>query len=184
MVSTAGKAVEAIAPAKPPRAPERRQQPPEADFGGGLVGGLMSRAVGGLLRGALGMIEGQLAAAQEQAEGVQSRAAAVIEGSARLRERLGGPVRVLEPMAQSSMTSIINGRSTRTITLLLPVVGADGRAAQAQVDYAEGAGADGLQVVVQLPSGETLDLSGGGGGGGPGGGGGTIDVEWRTVDSK
>lgn len=60
----------------------------------------------------------------------QDRAARIIEGSAKLRSRLGGDVRVLPPVSQSSMSSSVNGRMTKTVTLLMPVVGAGGQTAQ------------------------------------------------------
>lgn len=54
----------------------------------------------------------------------------MIENNGRVRSLLGSPVRVLPPVSQSSMTQSINGRTSRTITLLMPVVGPTGTTAQ------------------------------------------------------
>ena len=61
---------------------------------------------------------------------LQDRAARVIENSSKLREQMGGSVQVMPPVSQSSMSSSVNGRSSKTVTLLMPVVGASGRTAQ------------------------------------------------------
>jgi hypothetical protein len=114
---------------------------------------------------------------------IAGRAQAMIESDPRVLDRLGGQARCLSPVSQSSMAQSINGRVSRVVTLALPVVGAGGRAAQAQVQWVEGAGAGGdeqLTVSVRLPSGEVVRLDRGGGGG-SGGRSGTIDVEWREV---
>lgn len=102
----------------------------DAGFGGGLVGGLLGRAVGGVLRSAAGALAEQLQQAAQQVADVQDRAARVIEGSAKVRAALGGSVRVGPPMSQSSMSQSINGRVSKTVTLLMPVAGANGQTAQ------------------------------------------------------
>lgn len=61
---------------------------------------------------------------------LQDRAARVLQASAQLRQELGGAVQVMPPVSQSSMSQSINGRSSKTVTLLLPVVGPGGRTAQ------------------------------------------------------
>ena len=61
---------------------------------------------------------------------LQERAARMIENSSKLREQMGGSVQVMPPVSQSSMSSSVNGRSSKTVTLLMPVVGASGRTAQ------------------------------------------------------
>jgi hypothetical protein len=61
---------------------------------------------------------------------LQERAARMIENSSKLREQMGGSVQVMPPVSQSSMSSSVNGRSAKTVTLLMPVVGASGRTAQ------------------------------------------------------
>ncbi|PSC71395.1 hypothetical protein C2E20_5367 [Micractinium conductrix] len=183
------KAVAAIVPSeKQEERPSQRERErgrqdvyrPEDAFGGGLVGGLISKAVGGMLRSAVSALGEQMRQAAEQAADVQDRAARIIEGSAKLRSRLGGDVRVLPPVSQSSMSSSVNGRMTKTVTLLMPVVGAGGQTAQAQVQFAEGEGASGgLTVAVRLPNGEVVQLDGGSSPSAQ-----TIDVEWRSVDDK
>jgi hypothetical protein len=203
-------------------------RPAEDAFGGGLVGGLMGRAVGSMLRSAMGALGEQLREAQEQVADVQDRAASAIQASSRLRQRMGGEVRVGPAMSQSSSTSIINGQMSRNVTLIMPVVGPGGKtaqararcapartlhetccmqlsallccalnhgpqagfspspaapaphAAQAQVQYVEGGSAQQqLGIVVQLPSGEVVELDGGSGPAGQ-----VIDVDWRSVDDK
>lgn len=138
----------------------------DAGFGGGLVGGLLGKAVGSMLRGAVGALGEQLREAQEQVADVQvrcrqprrlqragdalaccrsaaspnpfpcpnscppqARAARVIESSSQLRQKLGGSVQVGAAFSQSSSTAIINGRTSRRVTLLMPVAGG-GRVAQ------------------------------------------------------
>ncbi|KAL4458532.1 hypothetical protein ABPG75_013397 [Micractinium tetrahymenae] len=188
--SSVSKAVEAIMPStreeeRPTRREPRRGRedvysPEDLGFGGGLVGGLLGRAVGGMLRSAVGAMGEQLRQAAEQVADVQDRAARVIENNSRIRDKLGGPVRVLPPVSQSSMTQSINGKASRTITLLLPVVGPSGAAAQAQVQYVEGGAAtQELNVSVRLPNGELVRLDGASTAAGQ-----TIDVEWRSVDDK
>ncbi|GAB4821872.1 hypothetical protein N2152v2_008918 [Parachlorella kessleri] len=156
---------------------------------GGIFSGLLGRAVGRMLQGALGAVGEQLRQAAEQVADVQSRAVAMIESDPRVRDRLGGSVQCLAPMSQSSMTQSINGRVSRVVTLVLPVVGAGGRAAaQAEVRWVENADAAGeqLSVTVRLPSGEVVRVDGGGRGGSSRSSsssskGNTIDVEWREV---
>ncbi|EFN54338.1 hypothetical protein CHLNCDRAFT_135584 [Chlorella variabilis] len=186
----ASKAVEALAPSEEKqervarRESERRQReeiyrPEDAGFGGGLVGGLLGKAVGSMLRGAVGALGEQLREAQEQVADVQARAARVIESSSQLRQKLGGSVQVGAAFSQSSSTAIINGRTSRRVTLLMPVAGG-GRVAQAQVQYVEGdTTADQLSIAVRLPSGEVVQLDGGSSPGGQ-----IIDVSWQSVDDK
>lgn len=146
--------------------------------GGGLVSGLLGRAVGRMMQSALGALGEQLREAQEQAADVQQRAADLIENDARVRQRLGGTVRCMAPMSQGSMTQSINGRVSRVVTLVLPVVGQNGRSAQAQVRWVEGGdrAEEQLSVSVRLPGGEVLQLDGGAHTGM------TIDVEYRSLD--
>lgn len=188
--SSVSKAVEVIVPSqREEERPTRREsqrgredvyRPEDLGFGGGLVGGLLGRAVGGMLRSAVGAMGEQLRQAAEQVADVQERAARVIENNGRVRSLLGSPVRVLPPVSQSSMTQSINGRTSRTITLLMPVVGPTGTTAQAQVKYVEGdAATQELNVSVRLPSGEVVRLDGASAAAGQ-----TIDVEWRSVDDK
>lgn len=61
---------------------------------------------------------------------LQDHATRVIQGSAKVQQALGGSVRVMPPVSQSSMSQSINGRASQTVTLILPVVGAGGKAVQ------------------------------------------------------
>lgn len=97
-------------------------------LGGGLVGGLLGRAAGAVLRSAVKGLGEQMRQAQEQVADVQDRAARIIESSSKLRQALGGSVQAMPPVSQSSMSQSINGRMTKTVTLLLPVAGANGTA--------------------------------------------------------
>ena len=96
------------------------------------MGGLVNQAVKGLAK------EMQKTAAETRS--VAETAALHIQQSERIRQRLGA-VTVGPAMSQSSATSSINGRVSKTISLLLPVYGAGGLpVAQAQVTQVEGAG--------------------------------------------
>jgi hypothetical protein len=134
----ASKVAEAIVPSEEKEAPvdrrarERRGDVyrPEDAFGGGLVGGLLGRAVGGMLRSAVGALGEQMRQAQEQVADVQDRATRIIESNSRLQDAMGGSVRAQPPVSQSSMSQNINGRMSKTVTLIMPVVGSGGRIAQ------------------------------------------------------
>lgn len=153
----------------------------DPNFGGGLVGSLLGKAVGGVLRSAVGALGEQLREAAERAQDVQDQASRLIESSSKVRAALGGSIRVGAPVSQSSSSSSINGRSSQTVTLIVPVVGANGRTAQAQVRAVEGGGSGRpqLSVSVRLPNGQTVDLDDISSPAAQ-----TIDVEWRSVDDK
>lgn len=68
----------------------------------------------------------------------QEQAADAIEADPRVREALGGACAVGPPQMSSSMTSIVNGRQQVRVSLSLPVQGANGRAALADVQFVEG----------------------------------------------
>lgn len=61
---------------------------------------------------------------------LQDRATRIIETSGKLRDAMGGSVRAQPPVSQSSMSQSINGRLSKTVTLIMPVVGGNGRVAQ------------------------------------------------------
>lgn len=96
------------------------------------MGGLLNKAVGSMLRSAVGALEGQLREAEEQTAEVEDRAARLITGSSKLRQRLGA-VRVGPAMARSSSMTSINGRASSQVTLVLPVEGERGQVAQASM---------------------------------------------------
>jgi len=52
---------------------------------------------------------------------------------------MGGSVRAQPPVSQSSMSQNINGRMSKTVTLIMPVVGGSGQMAQV---WREGAGTE------------------------------------------
>mmetsp|Transcript_27085 Transcript_27085/g.48278 ORF Transcript_27085/g.48278 Transcript_27085/m.48278 type:complete len:295 (-) Transcript_27085:170-1054(-) len=160
---------------------EEMQKAPDLGqvFGGGLVG----RMAGAMLGSALKGLGEQMEKAGREAASIQNQARDAIEADRRVVEALGGSVQVGGPISQSSMSSSINGRTTKQVSLILPVMGQRG-VAQAQVEASEGEeGISQLKIQVRLPSGETVsvDGSGGVGGGSSGGSGRVIDAEWREL---
>lgn len=96
------------------------------------MGGLVNQAVKGLAK------EMQKTAAETRS--VSETAAVRIQQSRRIQQRLGS-VTVGQPMGQSMSSSNINGRVSRNISLLLPVLGPGGMpVAQAQVSQVETGG--------------------------------------------
>lgn len=192
------------------RRERRREEVEYPPTGGSLLGSLVGRAVGGMVGGMLrevsagqqsvprcaaestlhtacrelcpaGAQVGKMAAqAAQQAADVQSRAAAIIETSQQVRERLG-EVRVGQPFSQSSAASSINGRMTRRVTLLLPVDSSRGRAT-AEVSFVEGdatsGGGSDFNIRLRLPSGQVLTVDNAS----TSYAGKTIDAEWRSID--
>jgi len=142
----ASAALEAIAkPTKPQQpaptdrrapAPAQQQSPLAPLFGDGLLG----RALGGLAAGAIRSLGQQMEAAQRQTQGVYEDAAAAIRASREVADKMGGPCSVGPPLSQSTSSSSVNGRVTKRVVLVLPVTGAGGRVAQAQVVSTEAAG--------------------------------------------
>lgn len=96
------------------------------------MGGLVNTAIKGLAK------EMQKTAAETRS--ISDTAALRIQQSRQIQQRLG-PVTVGPPMGQSMSTSNINGRISKTINLMMPVLGAGGLpVAQAQVTQVEAAG--------------------------------------------
>ena len=125
------------------------------------------KVLGGLTKNLLGTFAEQM---REQAQGaaeVREAAVRAVEASEEVRRALGGPARVGEvPLSQSSQSTTINGRQVQQVSLLLPVYGPGGVAAQAAVMARTGAADESrMQVRVTLPSGQVLDLADVGGGG-------------------
>uniref|UniRef100_A0A061REU6 Uncharacterized protein n=1 Tax=Tetraselmis sp. GSL018 TaxID=582737 RepID=A0A061REU6_9CHLO len=128
------------------RETEELSRPP--DFGSFFGGGLLGRAAGSVLGSAVRAMGEQMAEVSRQSEGVQRRAAMAIQSSREVSDRLGGAVEVGTPVSQSSMSSSINGRVSKKVTLVLPVSGPRGLA-QAQVESIEGGDdPNGLQIWV------------------------------------
>lgn len=116
---------------------DERQLPLFPGGGGGLFGGLM----GGLVNQAVKGLASQLEKAAQETRDVSEEAAARIRGSAQIQQRLGSGVTVGPAMSQSVSSSSINGRTTKTVTLLLPVYSAGGvPVAQAQVTQTQSSG--------------------------------------------
>lgn len=166
---TATSAIESITTSKQQNKPVRRQEQrgaplyrPEDDrqlpqfpapggLFGGLMGGLVNQAVKGLAK------EMQKTAAETRS--VSETAALRIQQSPRIQQRLG-PVTVGPAMSQSMSTSSINGRVSKTISLIMPLMGAGGLpVAQAQVTQVEAAGqVDSCRIAVRMPEGDTVVL--------------------------
>lgn len=131
-------------------------------FGGGVMGTVMGhtlgRAVDKLAKGAaeqLQVVQRQMQAAQQQADKLQQTAAQAIKANAQLRQHLGGDVDVAPPISQSSNMQILNGQTTQTIKLVMPVVGSNGRTAHAHIQTS----ANGqLDIQVQLPNGQVVTV--------------------------
>ncbi len=127
----------------------------------------------------------------------QEQAADAIEADPRVREALGGACAVGAPQMSSSMTSILNGKQQVRVSLSLPVQGANGRAALADVQFVEGDDkVSDLTVNVRLADGSVVKVGRAGGSRSYGSGGRssssygssekseaqqTIDVDWREV---
>jgi hypothetical protein len=182
------KVIKSIVPSststKTRQAPERRVSREDAFIeeafkGTGFMGRMAGRAVGSLFKGVMS----QLKEAQEEMADVQARASQMVENSERVRAVLGAGIRCLPSVSQSSSRSIVNGRSTERVLLVMPVADAAGRrvVAQARVEYSSASrdASEVLKVFVDLPNGTALAVDGGGGSGGKGT---IVDVEWKSVD--
>jgi hypothetical protein len=114
--------------------------------GGGLLGGL----VGGLLNSAVKGLAKELEKSAEQTRSVTDLAAERISSSRRIKQRLG-EVTVGLPMSQSVASQSINGRVSKTVSLLLPVYNLAGApVAQAQVTQVEGPAQNTCRIAVSL----------------------------------
>ncbi|CAG9460174.1 unnamed protein product [Pedinophyceae sp. YPF-701] len=132
-------------------------------FGGGLLG----RALGGMVSNALGSLADAVEKAQEETRDAYAAAAAAIMADRGVRGALGEPLEVTPPMSQSSSTSIINGVRSKNISLIMIVSGPRGRG-QASVQAVESSqGPRKLDVAVQTADGRVIkvDTSRGGRGG-------------------
>ncbi|GIL87429.1 hypothetical protein Vretimale_1661 [Volvox reticuliferus] len=156
--------------------------------GGGLLPNLVGRAMGGLVANALSSLSAQLEEAAREQAGAYEEAVARLQGSAKLRARLGtvtvGPV-----MSQSSSTSSINGVVTKQVALVMPVYGSLGISGTAQVNLVQGPqhpGGQTVQIAVRTSDGANIVVDDGvqGGIGSRSGRGTVIDVEFREVDKK
>ncbi|GIL44080.1 hypothetical protein Vafri_1631 [Volvox africanus] len=173
-----------------PATTEKPQAPlgPFSAGGGGLLPNLVGRAVGGLVANALSSLSAQLEEAAREQAGAYEEAVARLQGSAKLRVRLGtvtvGPV-----MSQSSSTSSINGVVTKQVALTMPVYGSLGISGTAQVNLVQGPqhpGGQTTKIIVRTSDGANIMVDDGtqGGIGSRSGLGTVIDVEFREVDKK
>ncbi|WIA13518.1 hypothetical protein OEZ85_007091 [Tetradesmus obliquus] len=122
--------------------------------GGGLLGGL----VGGLLNTAVKGLAKELEKSAQQTRSVTDLAANRISSSRRIKQRLG-EVTVGLPMSQSVASQSINGRVSKTVSLLLPVYNLAGAAvAQAQVTQVEGPAQNTCRIAVRMPEGDSVVL--------------------------
>ena len=184
--------------ARPPPPRQQRGDPLAAPLGEAFGGGLLGRALGGLVAGAARGLGEQMEAAARATRGTYEDAAALLRSDPAVAARLGGgPVAVGPPVSQSSSSSSVNGRVTKRVALVVPVSSeASGRVATAQIVSIEepggrgsGGGAARLEITLLLPGGETLRVGGGGSGGGRGGSGGyggggdapVIDAEFTEI---
>lgn len=197
--SGASAAIEAFKPPKTPleqprdedrsRGPLKGRQGGDAPLAPLFGDGLLARAVGGMVAGALRGLGEQLEKQARETRGVYEDAAVAIRGCPEVAARLGGAVSVGGPMSQSSSSSNINGRVTKRVVMVLPVSGPNGAFAQAQVISTETSGAPAAtDIKVVMPTGESIQVSGGSGGSGGGRKryvqtGEVIDAEYTDVKS-
>jgi hypothetical protein len=142
--------------------------PTPADlFGGGLVGGLLGKAVGSMMKG----VAEQMQQAQERSEDLLNRARFVIQNDTKLQDYLGTNIQIGSPIAKTSMTQVVNGRSRNKTSLIVPIFSSKGGQAQAQVEEVDGD----VKISVQLANGRVIDLST------LGSAGKTIDVDYKEL---
>lgn len=84
--------------------------------GVGIMGKMMENTVGRVVENIAKDAAKQMQAAQQQAEQLQQSAAQAIEGSAQLKEYLGGSLQVAEPISESSSMQSINGQMRQTVS--------------------------------------------------------------------
>eukprot|EP00879_Flechtneria_rotunda_P032130 GHRR01035287.1.p1 GENE.GHRR01035287.1~~GHRR01035287.1.p1 ORF type:complete len:168 (+),score=67.04 GHRR01035287.1:214-717(+) len=155
-------------------------QPFPLQVPGGLLGGLM----GGLANAAISGLAQQLEKTAAESRNVSQLAAARVENSQRIKQRLG-QVSVGLPLSQSVSSQNINGRVSKTVSLLLPLYNAARvPVAQAQVTQVEGQAQSICRIAVRMPEGDTVVLDDDADLGRPGGSrhsGDIIDAEFRDL---
>ncbi|KAK9905622.1 hypothetical protein WJX75_003275 [Coccomyxa subellipsoidea] len=201
-VSKVGKTVSSAVRSLVPQEQQRKQQPSQrqrsygsADgdygklnpwerergsvgMGDSLIGGLLGRAAGAMLGGAMRQLQNQ----QEQAEELREHALRVMQSDRSLRSRLGGSISPAPGGSSTSTSSqYINGRSTTTTTLQFFVRSSSGQQGLASVQQAVGEGGSDVTIKVQLPNGQVVQVDGSGGGSSSSIEGDVIDVEVREV---
>eukprot|EP00882_Tetradesmus_deserticola_P003502 GHRQ01003705.1.p1 GENE.GHRQ01003705.1~~GHRQ01003705.1.p1 ORF type:complete len:263 (+),score=92.49 GHRQ01003705.1:278-1066(+) len=121
-------------------------------------GGLLSGLVGGLLNTAVQGLAKEMENSAKQTRSVADLAAERISSSRRIKQRLG-EVTVGLPISQSVASQSINGRVSKTVSLVLPVYNLAGvPVAQAQVTQAEGPAQNTCRIAVRMPEGDSVVL--------------------------
>ncbi|BDA47500.1 hypothetical protein COCOBI_10-3480 [Coccomyxa sp. Obi] len=176
---------------QPPSRPQRSYGNAEGDYGKlnpwerergglgigeGLVGGLLGRAAGAMLGGAMRQLQDQY----KQTEALREYALTRMQSDSRITSRLGGSIAPgTGGSSTSTSSSYINGRSTTVTTLQFYVRGSSGQQALASVQEAVSNASSDVVIKVQLPNGQVIEVDGGGSDSSMGGD--VIDVEVRDV---
>lgn len=113
----------------------------------------------------------QMQQAQERSEDLMTRARFAIQNDIKLQDYLGTNIQLGTPLSQSSMTQVVNGRSSQKTSLIVPIFSSKGGQAQAQVEEVDGD----VKISVQLANGRVVDL------GTLGSAGKTIDVDYKEL---
>eukprot|EP00882_Tetradesmus_deserticola_P014314 GHRQ01015220.1.p1 GENE.GHRQ01015220.1~~GHRQ01015220.1.p1 ORF type:complete len:179 (-),score=48.91 GHRQ01015220.1:887-1423(-) len=123
-------------------------------------GGLLSGLVGGLLNTAVQGLAKEMENSAKQTRSVADLAAERISSSRRIKQRLG-EVTVGLPISQSVASQSINGRVSKTVSLVLPVYNLAGvPVAQAQVTQAEGPAQNTCRIAVSKQQGISVGACG------------------------
>lgn len=118
---------------------------------------LLGRVGGALFSAALKGFEKQLREGRADVEAVYSAAEALVRSSKRMEDALGGNVRCNPPHAQSSSTTIVNGKKAGRVSLAFEAFGEYGISALVTVDATTGPNSS-SQVRARLPNGSEINL--------------------------
>lgn len=120
------------------------------------MGGLLGRAVQGVLGSVMRTASEQLARSARESQTIYEHASSSIRNSSVLASKMGGPVSVGPPLSQSMSSSNINGVVTKRVTLMAPVYGPGGAAATAHISSVEGQSHTQITITVRLATGQTV----------------------------
>eukprot|EP00963_Diacronema_lutheri_P011615 scaffold1420_cov375-Pavlova_lutheri.AAC.6 len=134
---------------KPTRRQEMEPWLSDAPFLGRVGGALFSAALKGF--------EKQLREGRADVEAVYAAAEQLVRSSKRMEDALGGNVRCNPPHAQSSSTTIVNGKKAGRVSLAFEAFGEYGIAALVTVDATTGPNSS-SQVQARLPNGSEINL--------------------------
>lgn len=112
---------------------------------GRIMGGLVGRAFGGMMK----TIQQQ----NEAARGLQEEAAHAIKNDPEVQQQLGGSIRIGTPFSQEQSTMRINGRTMQRVRLQMPVVGSRG-SAEAVMEQSDNS----RRITVHLPGGGRIPV--------------------------